>query len=66
MSPHIAPSNDSSTYRAAVRSGVYKRQIYTFPASMLKQGQNTVRLDMTASGGRWNGIMYDAIILESD
>jgi rhamnogalacturonan endolyase len=66
LTPHIAPGNDSSTYRAALRSGVYKQQIYTFPASQLKQGPNTIRLNMTAKGGRWNGIMYDAIVLEAD
>ncbi len=66
LTPHIAPSNDSSTYRAALRSGVYKQQLYTFPASQLKQGQNTIRFDLTAKGDRWNGIMYDTVILEAD
>lgn len=62
----IAPGNDQSTYRAAVRSGVYMLYEMTFPASYLKQGANTITFDMTAKGGRWNGIMYDTILLEVD
>lgn len=62
----IAPGNDASTYRAALRSGVYGLKVMTFPASALKQGQNTVRFNMTSKGGRWNGIMWDTIILEAD
>ncbi|HVS72711.1 MAG TPA: polysaccharide lyase family protein [Phycisphaerae bacterium] len=62
----IAPPNDSATYRSSNRSGVYHLQTITFPGNLLKQGQNTVRLDMTQNGGRWHGLMYDTIILEAD
>jgi rhamnogalacturonan endolyase len=62
----IAPNNDASTYRAALRSARYLLQEASFPASLLKQGQNTVRFNMTAAGGRWNGLMYDTVILEAD
>jgi rhamnogalacturonan endolyase len=47
--------------RATNRSGVYKRNEYTFPASALKQGENT--LTLRANGA---GLMYDTIVLESD
>lgn len=62
----IAPGNDASTYRAALRSGAYGLYPITFPANVLKQGQNTVRFNMTAKGGRWNGLMWDTVVLEAD
>jgi rhamnogalacturonan endolyase len=62
----IAPGNDASTYRAAVRSGKYSVKTATFPAAVLKEGSNTVRFNMTSAGGRWHGIMYDTVVLEAD
>ncbi|MDP9175835.1 MAG: polysaccharide lyase family protein [Planctomycetota bacterium] len=62
----LAPPNDASTYRSALRSGKYGLKIATFPASLLKTGANTVRFNMTSAGTRWNGIMYDTIVLEAD
>lgn len=79
----IAKGDDASVRRAANRSGVYARFEFTFPASTLKAGENTVSLQMprrSAVGGREadepasqtpgttanNGLMYDAIVLETD
>jgi len=63
---NIAPDNDASTYRAANRSARYLLQEATFPASYLLQGANTIDFNMTSAGGRWNGLMYDTVILEAD
>jgi rhamnogalacturonan endolyase len=62
----IAPDNDASTYRAANRSARYLLEETSFPASYLLQGANTVDFNMTSAGGRWNGLMYDTVILETD
>ena len=43
------------------RSGRYGRNEYTFPASILKPGDNTLTLRANGSG-----LMYDTIVLESD
>ncbi|MEO7414737.1 MAG: polysaccharide lyase family protein [Opitutaceae bacterium] len=79
----IAKGDDASVRRAANRSGVYARFEFTFPASVLKAGENVVSLQMPARPARNgapaddpagqtpgtaanNGLMYDAIVLESD
>ncbi len=54
-------SDDASVRRATNRSGRYARNEYTFPASILKAGENT--LTLSANGA---GLMYDTIVLESD
>jgi rhamnogalacturonan endolyase len=51
----IAKGDDASVRRAANRSGVYARYEFTFPASTLKPGENTVALQMPARGGRRGG-----------
>jgi rhamnogalacturonan endolyase len=53
--------DDASVRRAANRSGRYARNEFTFPASVLKPGGNT--LTLTARGA---GLMYDTIVLEAD
>jgi rhamnogalacturonan endolyase len=63
---HIVHGDDASVRRAANRSGVYARFEFTFPASVLHSGANTVSLRMNGSPGRFNGIMYDTVVLESD
>ncbi len=62
----ISHRDDASVRRAANRSGVYARFEFTFPASRLKAGANTVALHMLAPEGNNNGIMYDTVVLESD
>lgn len=62
----ISHRDDASVRRAANRSGVYARFEFTFPASRLKAGANTVELRMLAPEGKNNGIMYDTVVLESD
>jgi hypothetical protein len=57
----LSYGDDASVRRATNRSGVYKRNEYTFPSSVLKQGENT--LTLRANGA---GLMYDTIVLESD
>jgi hypothetical protein len=57
----LSYGDDASVRRATNRSGVYKRNEYTFSASALKQGENT--LTLRANGA---GLMYDTIVLESD
>jgi rhamnogalacturonan endolyase len=61
----INKGNDSSIARATMRSGVYQYNSFTFPASALQKGANTIRFSMpTAAGG--SGLMYDTVILEGD
>jgi rhamnogalacturonan endolyase len=57
----LSYSDDGSVRRSTNRSGRYARNEYTFPASVLKQGENT--LTLRANSG---GLMYDTIVLESD
>jgi rhamnogalacturonan endolyase len=63
---NIAPDNDMSTYRAANKSARYLLEETSFPTSYLLPGENTVDFNMTSAGGRWNGLMYDTVILEAD
>jgi rhamnogalacturonan endolyase len=60
----LAPNNDASTYRSALRSARYLLEEITFPANRLKRGANTVQFNLTNAGGRNNGLMYDTVILE--
>ncbi len=53
--------DDASVRRSANRSGRYSRNEYSFPAALLKQGENTLTLSCNG-----NGLMYDTIVLESD
>jgi hypothetical protein len=57
----LSYGDDASVRRATNRSGVYKRNEYIFPSSVLKQGEN--KLTLRANGA---GLMYDTIVLESD
>jgi rhamnogalacturonan endolyase len=57
----LSYSDDGSVRRSTNRSGRYGRNEYTFPASILKPGENTLILRANASG-----LMYDTIVLESD
>jgi rhamnogalacturonan endolyase len=57
-------TNDGSIYRSAVLSGRHSVKTYTFPASLLKTGTNTIGLKMTSVGSR-GGVMYDCIKLEA-
>jgi hypothetical protein len=54
-------ADDGSVRRAANRSGRYARNEYTFPASLLKSGENTLTLSCNGPG-----LMYDTIVLEAD
>jgi rhamnogalacturonan endolyase len=53
--------DDGSVRRAANRSGRYARNEYTFPASLLKPGENTLTLACNGVG-----LMYDTIVMETD
>jgi hypothetical protein len=57
----LSYADDASVRRSTNRSGRYARNEYTFPASVLKQGENI--LTLRANSG---GLMYDTIVLESD
>ena len=61
----LSYGNDSATYRSALRSARYYLAPIDFPASLLKEGTNTISFKMTAVGKN-GGIMYDTIILEAD
>jgi rhamnogalacturonan endolyase len=58
---NLSYRDDASVRRSTNRSGRYARNEYTFPATLLQQGENT--LTLRANGG---GLMYDTIVLESD
>jgi hypothetical protein len=53
--------DDGSVRRATNRSGVYNRNEYTFPATLLQQGDNTLTLQCNGAG-----IMYDTLVMEAD
>jgi rhamnogalacturonan endolyase len=57
----LSYGDDASVRRAANRSGRYGRNEFTFPASQLKVGANT--LTLRANGA---GIMYDTLVMEAD
>jgi rhamnogalacturonan endolyase len=59
----LSYGNDAATYRAALRSARYQLEDISFPANLLTQGTNTVRLGIAAVGKN-GGIMYDTIKLE--
>ncbi len=72
---NLAYGDDMSVRRSANRSGRYARNEITFPASLLKVGDNTLTLHATTNdggngnslvNGLINGLMYDTIVLESD
>jgi rhamnogalacturonan endolyase len=58
-------TNDMAIYRSANQSGYYHLIPFTFPATLLQTGANSVTLQATevSSGG---GAMYDTIKLEVD
>jgi len=71
----LSHPDDGSLRRSANRSGVYNRSEITFPASLLKKGDNTLTLRATtndntkgADGGPGlpNGLMYDTLVMEAD
>jgi len=55
--------NDGAIYRSATQSGRHGLHTFSFPASKLKQGSNTIAL--TQSAGNHGGLMYDCIKLEA-
>ena len=55
--------NDASIYRSAVLGGRHRLYTCSFPASRLRQGENTMTLTMSGIGKN-GGIMYDCIKLE--
>jgi rhamnogalacturonan endolyase len=57
--------DDGSVRRAANRSGRYGRNEFKFPASLLKQGANTLALRGNGKAGS-GGLMYDTIVMEAD
>ena len=59
----LSYANDAATYRAALRGARYQMEDIQFPANLLQEGDNTVRLAMTAVGTN-GGIMYDTVKLE--
>ncbi len=63
---HVVHGDDASVRRAANRSGVYARFEFTFPATTLKPGANTLSLRTNRASGKNNGIMYDTVVLETD
>jgi hypothetical protein len=56
----VSHGDDASVRRAANRSGVYARFEFTFPASLLKPGENTVSLQMASRRAANNSGPADA------
>lgn len=56
--------NDASVYRSAVNSGRHYLFTADIPNTGMKDGENTVTLQLTGSGSK-DGIMYDCIKLEA-
>ena len=57
------PTNDAGIYRSSNVAGRYDMRTCTFPASLLKQGEN--RLTLTYSGSNGSGVMWDCLKLET-
>lgn len=58
-------SNDAAIYRSANQAGRHWVKTCSFPASLLKKGENTI--DLVMSGISKNGgVMYDCVKLESE
>ena len=62
---HLRYGDDGSVRRAANRSGRYGRNEFTFPANLLKRGDNALVLTDTAAGPS-GGLMYDTLVMEAD
>ena len=56
--------NDASVYRSAVNSGRHYLFTADIPNTGMKEGENTISLQLTGSGSK-DGIMYDCIKLEA-
>lgn len=56
--------NDAGIYRSAVLGGKHRVETCEFPASLLKQGTNTVTFTMSGIGKN-GGVMWDCIKLEA-
>ena len=56
--------NDAGIYRSAVLGGKHRVETCEFPASLLKQGTNTVTFAMSGIGKN-GGVMWDCIKLEA-
>ncbi len=56
--------NDASVYRSAVNSGRHYLFTADIPNTGMKEGENTITLQLTGSGSK-DGIMYDCIKLEA-
>ena len=56
--------NDASVYRSAVNSGRHYLFTADIPNTGMKEGENTITLQLTGSGNK-DGIMYDCIKLEA-
>ncbi len=65
---NVNHGDDGSVRRSANRSGAYARFEITFPANLLKKGENSLVLqDATPMGNSLpNGIMYDTLVMEAD
>ena len=57
------PTNDAGVYRSSNVAGRYATQTCTFPASLLKIGEN--RLTLTYDGKDGCGVMWDFLKLEA-
>lgn len=56
--------NDAAIYRSATQSGRHDVKTVSFNASLLKQGENTLALNLTNGTGR-GGVMWDCIKMEA-
>jgi rhamnogalacturonan endolyase len=56
--------NDRSVYRSANTGGKHQIKPITFPANLLKTGENTVVFKLLSVGNR-GGLMYDVVKLEA-
>lgn len=59
------PNNDAAIYRSANQAGRHVVKTCTFPASLLKKGENTIELVMSGISKN-GGVMYDCLKLEAE
>ena len=56
---------DPSVYRSATRSGYYQRMQCVFPSSLLKKGENVIRIKMPKLRRRgYGGVLWDCLKME--
>lgn len=66
ISGGLPTNNDSTIARQADRSGYPRQATLSFPASLLRDGSNTITLTRGPGSAAGNGLGWDTLVLEVD